>query len=77
MEITWETERTVVLTGAAAWCPQCGAVVESISVPQAARLGGVSTDAAVKQIADGRLHALAMPSGELRICATSLRRKQP
>ena len=79
MEITWETERTVVLTGAAAraaaWCSQCGAVVESLSVPQAARLAGISTEAAAKQIKHGQLHALTMPSGELRICTTSLRRK--
>jgi hypothetical protein len=55
-----------------AFCPGCGHTVETLACAQAAEVLGIDEPALAGLIAAGRVHAIALITGNWRICQASL-----
>jgi hypothetical protein len=69
------TSRRIVRLGVLslrAQCPACGRDVEALTRSQAAGVLELDERALERLVADGRVHAIPMVSGNLRVCKDSL-----
>ena len=75
-EIVFERDRTIVYASRypqrTAWCDQCGAEVQMITVFEAAKLTAVSTYTIHSIVNDGQIHGWTTAEGILLVCLNSL-----
>jgi hypothetical protein len=75
-EIIFERDRTIVYAGRypqrTAWCEECGAEVQMITVFEAAKLAAVSTYTIHSIVKDGQIHGWTTAEGVLLVCLRSL-----
>ena len=76
-EITFETERLLVVSRRAAscedWCEDCGRETLWLPAQEAARAAGVSLRALCRLVEARRLHYAETEGGALFICSDSLK----
>lgn len=75
-KIIIETEEVVVARilekPIVAWCPECKAETQKLTVTQAARLCQVDQNTIRERVHRGKLHVSETPAGALLICLSSL-----
>jgi hypothetical protein len=74
IEITIETDQMLVIRRRAspAWCRQCAAQVETLTVEEAASAAGLALPTIYRRAEDSRLHPVETEDGNLCICLNSL-----
>jgi len=76
MELVFERERTIVHSSRyrkeVSWCAVCEAMVEMITVFDAAKLAGISSFTIHDQVQTGQIHGCTTPDGILLVCLNSL-----
>lgn len=75
-EIVFERDRTIVYAGRypqrTAWCEECRAEVQMVTVFEAAKLAALSTYTIRSIVNDGPLHGWTTAEGILLVCLNSL-----
>jgi hypothetical protein len=77
-QITIETERLLVVgrRNVESWCPACGALVQRLTVDEAAADARVDLLTVRHWVEAGTIHFAETETGEPLICAVSLGKKQ-
>lgn len=76
-KITVETESLTIIRRAkafVAWCPDCRAEVEVLTLEPDGSAGGISSSQLRGWLATDRLHFWQPPAGQVQVCLTSLLR---
>jgi len=75
-KITIETERLLVVSRSrnlASWCPSCGALVQRVTVDEAAVVARVVSMTVYRWVEAGTIHYTQTEGGVPLLCAVSLR----
>ena len=75
MEITFETERVVLVGNAKSpivWCEACPTPVRMLTVDEAAALAASTSRSIYRRVEAGQLHFAETAAGRLYVCPNSL-----
>jgi hypothetical protein len=72
LKITVTQHRVLRSAPVRAFCPVCACAVETLACVQAAEVLEIDGQALAGLIAAGRVHAIALVSGDWRVCRASL-----